>query len=279
MRVPNRIQFWTLLSILFAGLIGFSPVHGVDDELRGVAFPERFSIRAGYYFIEDADTEVAVLDSTILAAGVSLNKTLGVDDRESVPRLDMAYRFNARHAMEFGYFKFDRTGKRRIGIDVEIGDEVYFIGEEVLTKTEYELIRAGYTYSFYHSPKVELAISVGLNISRYDFDFSLSDGSRRVSSGTTAPLPMTGLRMGYKLNDNWSIYYQAESFFVDFDDEISGTLLNNEVNLQYKFNSGLALGFGLTRVGSDLDYDGSKGRGRISDTHTGYLLFGSYYFK
>lgn len=62
------------------------------------------------------------------------------------------------------------------------------------------------------------------------------------------------------------------------DDDLKGALLNNELSVEYQFNNGIALGFGLDRVGADLDYTSDDGKGRITDSYDGYLLYGSYYF-
>ena len=147
----------------------------------------------------------------------------------------MYYRFNERHRIEFSTFSMDRDGTKILELEVDIEDQTFSIGEQLTSDISYELYRLGYSYSFFHSDKVELAVSVGLNITKYEFDFENADGTKTSKSDATAPLPMFGLRVGYAINSNWSMHYLAESFFIEIEDTYKGSLLNNEVNLQYRF--------------------------------------------
>jgi len=113
---------------------------------------------------------------------------------------------------------------------------------------------------------------------RYDFNFSLDDGTRASTNGASAPLPMFGLRMGYAINSNWSVHYISESFILEIGNEFKGTLLNYELNLEYKFDNKIAIGAGLVRSSTDLEVKDSDWTGGIVDSYRGILIYGGYYF-
>jgi len=243
-----------------------------------VAFPEKFMFRLAYYDIDSADTKITVFNNEGLGAGYSFSRDLGGDDSATVPRIDMYYRFNERHRIDFSTFSIDRDGTKILQLEVELGDEIFSIGETLRSDISYDLYRIGYSYSFFHSDRVELAVSVGLNITKYDFKFTNEDGSSISKGDATAPLPTWGLRMGYAINSNWSLHYLAETFYIEVEDTYKGTLFNNEVNFQYRFLDNFLVGAGITHVSTDLEASDSDWKGAIVDSHSGYLLFAGFHF-
>jgi len=238
---------------------------------------ENFMIRLVSYSVENADTDMTVLSDDNIGTGFSYADDLGGDTRTIVPRLDMYYRFNDRHRIEFSNFKYERDGRQLLAIDIDIEDQTYSIGETVVSDITYELLKIGYAYSFYHSTEVELSFTAGLNITSYDFNFELADGSQADSSRVNAPMPMFGLRMSYAINPRWSVHYLAETFFIEVGDSLEGAFLAYELDLQYRFSNNFTLGFGVSRFSMDLDANDDDWNGKIADSHRGVLLFASYY--
>ena len=266
-------RIFSLGSLLLLGLIYVNSASAEED----VVFPEKFMIRLASYSVKDADTDITVLSDNKIGTGFSYADDLGGDTRTTVPRLDMYYRFNDRHRVEFANFKFERDGRQLLQIDIDIEDQTYSVGETVVSDISYEFLKLGYAYSFYHSDAVELSLTAGLNITSYDFNYELADGSESSSSRASAPLPMFGLRMSYAINPRWSLHYLSETFFIEVNDSLKGAFLSYELDLQYKFSNNFVLGFGLTRFSIDLSADDDEWRGRIADSHRGVLLFASYY--
>ena len=152
------------------------------------------------------------------------------------------------------------------------------MNDTIVSNIKYTLFKRGHTYSFYHSPSVELSFTAGLNATKYNFNYSRDNGSQALMSGASAPLPMFGLRMGYRINSNWSINYISETFFIEIDNTFKGTLLNYELDIEYKFDNKLAPGAGLVRSSIDLEVDNSDWAGSIVDSYRGVLLYAAYYF-
>ena len=248
------------------------------ETTANLAFPDKTMIRLSSYSVNQASTEISVLSSAGAGTVISFDEDLGGEDRATIPRIDGYYRFNERHRIDFSSFNIDRDGSKTISANLSIGDENYLLNDTIVSQIEYNLFKLGYAYSFYHSPKVELSFTAGLNATKYNFNYSLDNGSQASANGASAPLPMFGLRMGYRINSNWSVNYISETFFIEIEDTFKGTFLNYELGLEYKFDNKLAIGAGLVRSSIDLEVKGSDWSGSIVDSYRGVLLYAAYYF-
>lgn len=269
-RVPCE-RLLPLILLLLA--ISAAPATAAAEDL---AFPERFTLRVASYSVRGADTDLTVLSSQFTGSGFNFASDLGGEEDVDIPRIDGFYRINERHRLEFGALQIDRDGRGRLQIDIDIGDESYSVGDEVVSRIEYDLLKLGYAYSFYRSPEVELSFSLGLDITSYSFKYELSDGTSADESEASGPLPMFGMRLAYRINPRWSLHYLTEVLFVETGDT-EGSIQNYEIDLRYRFDRAIVLGAGLTRFSIDVDSEDTDWRGRIADTHQGFLLFGAYY--
>lgn len=243
-----------------------------------LAFPQKFMVRLASYSVQNADTVIAVANSNSgVGAAYSFSKDLGGENNLTIPRLDAYYRFNERHRIDFSAFSIDRDGRKVLELDVDLEDQTYTIGDTLASDIKYDLFKVAYGYSFYRSDRVELGFTAGLHITSYEFDFELSDGTQGRSADVTAPLPMFGLLVSYAINPNWSLHYKSESFVIEFEDVLKGSIINNEIDIQYHFNDNFVLGAGITRFSTDLTADDTDWKGRIADSHRGLLVYGSYY--
>ncbi len=265
-------------AIITLGMATGSAV-AAEDEAPGVAFPDKYMIRLGTYIVDGSDTQFSVSSNKLgLGTVIDYQRDLGGENRDTIPRIDAYYRFNERHRIDFTSFSIDRKGSRTLAIDITIGDESYSAEETVNSSIKYTLYKLGYAYSFYHSPKVELSFTTGLNITSYDLSFSDTTGGKAEAAGFTAPLPMFGLRMGYAITPKWSVNYVAEAFFIEFEDKLKGALVNYELNTEYKLFKHFAIGAGLARMGTNVEVNDDDWKGQVSDSYRGYTFFGTFYF-
>jgi hypothetical protein len=249
-----------------------------DDEAQVYAFPDKWMIRLGAYIVDGSNTTVSVGSPVGLGAIIDYQKDLGGEDSDTIPRIDAYYRFNERHRIDFTSFSIDRKGERTLAVDLTIGDQDFFASETLFSDIKYTLYRVGYGYSFYHSPKTELTLTAGLNITEYDLTFALADGSKAESAGVSVPLPVVGLRMGYAITPKWNVHYVSEAFFIDFDDSFRGAIINFELNTEYRLFKHFALGAGIARIGVDAEVDDDDWRGKVTDSYRGFNVFGTFYF-
>ncbi len=257
-----------LLSLSFMAV----PVVAAEDG----AFSNKFIFRLAYYSVSDADTDISVLNENGIGTGVNFSGDLGGESTATIPRIDMYYRFNEKHRIDFAMYTIKRHGNELLQIDIDWEDQSYSIGERIVTDIRFDLLKLGYGYTVYHSPKVEINVTAGLNITGYDFDYRLANGSKAGTSDASAPLPMFGLRVSYALTPKWSIHYLSETFFVDFENELTGAFLNYELDLRYRAGENILFGVGTARLSIDLKSDAEDWRGRIADSHRGILFYVGY---
>ena len=270
----------SVVAVFIASVMATGNVNAAEDDTLAVAFPDKYMVRIGSYIVDGADTQFSVTsDIGGLGTVIDYSRDLGGESRETIPRIDAYYRFNPRHRIDFTAFSIGRQGSRTLAIDPPITiDGVDYSGGTLNSEIKYTLYKLGYAYSFYHSSKVELSISAGINFTDYELKFADTNGADASTAGVTAPLPMFGLRMGYAITPKWSVHYVAESFFIDIDDKLRGALINYELNTEYKLFKHFAIGAGLARIGSNLEVNDDDWTGSVSDSYRGYTLFGTFYF-
>ena len=281
MIIIKRYTRSAVISFFIAVMASTSMIKNViaeENEELTVAFPDKWKIRLGAYIIDGANTTVSVNSDISLGAIIDYQKDLGGEDGDTIPRIDAYYRFNERHRIDFTAWSINRQGERTLSVDIDIGDENFSATETLLSDIKYSLYRLGYGYSFYHSPKVELTLTAGLNITAYDLSFTTSDGSKAEAADVTVPIPVIGLRMGYAITPKWNVRYVSEAFFVDIDDTFRGAILNFELNTEYRLFKHFALGAGLARIGINAEVDDEDWRGKVTDSYRGFNLFGTFYF-
>ncbi|MBT8130108.1 MAG: hypothetical protein KJP10_08950 [Gammaproteobacteria bacterium] len=281
MRFIKRYTRSAAISFLIAVMASTSMIKNViaeENEELTVAFPDTWMIRLGAYIIDGANTTVSVGSDVALGAIIDYQKDLGGEDGDTIPRIDAYYRFNERHRIDFTSFSIDRKGTRTLDATITIGDETYNANETINSDIKYTLYRVGYGYSFYHSPKTELTLTAGLNITEYDLKFSLVSGGQAESAGVTVPLPVVGLRMGYAITPKWYVRYVSEAFFIDIDDKFRGAIINFELNTEYRLFKHFALGAGLARIGVNAEVNDDDWKGKVTDSYRGFNVFGTFYF-
>jgi hypothetical protein len=276
-RHTKSVAMFCFAAAISSTLLVSNAIAEGSQELT-VAFPDKWMVRLGAYIIDRADTTVSVNTAIGIGTVIDYERDLGGEDSDTIPRIDAYYRFNERHRIDFTSFVIDRKGQRTLDIDLDIGDENFTASETIQSDIKYTLYKLGYAYSFYHSPKVELSISAGLNITDYELSFANATGDKFETAGVTVPLPVFGLRMGYAITPKWSVRYVSEAFFIEFDDTFKGALLNYELNTEYKLFKHFAIGAGIAGLAIDAEINDDEWRGQVTDSYRGYTLFGTFYF-
>lgn len=276
----NRVKVVAapIVAIIISSVMLAGSVNAAEEEAATVAFPDTWMLRLGAYIVDGSSTQFSVSSPVGLGTVIDYQRDLNGESRDTIPRIDAYYRFNDRHRIDFTTFAIDRKGTRSIDVAITIEDQIYNANETVNSEIKYNLYKLGYAYSFYHSPKVELSLSAGLNITSYDLSFSNSTGDKVEAAGFTAPLPMFGLRLGYAITPKWNVHYVTEAFFIEFEDTVKGALISYELNMEYKLFKNFAIGAGLARFGTSVEVNDDDWKGKVSDNYRGYTVFGTLYF-
>ena len=279
----NQLIQSVIMLAVITGVVSVTVFKNVAAEENGdltFAFPDKYMIRLGAYIVDGTDTQFSVSsDVGGIGTVIDYQRDLGGENGATIPRIDAYYRFNERHRIDFTAFSIDRKGSRTLAVNppIQIGNED-FAGGTLNSDIKYTLYKLGYVYSFYHSSRVELGLSAGLNITSYDLSFSNAAGDKVETADITAPLPMFGLRLGYAITPKWYVHYISEAFFIDFADTVKGALLNFELNTEYKLLKNFAIGAGVARFSTNVEVNDNSWKGKVSDSYRGFTVFGTFYF-
>jgi hypothetical protein len=255
------------------------------DQNNSVSGPwERFSINLGG-FITDLDSEFR-LDSKRSGLGtvIDLENVLDLEETTEVFRVDALCRLgqSRRHRLDFSYFDLSRDATRKIGREIQFGDERFFIGTTVHSFFDLKIYKGAYTYSFFQNEHFDIGASLGLHV--MDIGVGLSD--RRTgtaqSETVTAPVPVVGLRGTFAFTPKLFLKESIEFFWVELDD-YKGKLIDINIALEYNVWKHLGLGIGYNTVRIDISADGDDllgGNllGGVEFDYSGLQLYGKIYF-
>lgn len=267
--------------LLMYGFLSMPMLQAAEnaESLPDESYPDKFKILLGSYLIQDTNTEISI-NSSIGNIGtvIDMERDLGTEDRLSVPRIDGYYRFNDKHRLNFGWFNIKRQGTTTTSIDITIGDEVFLSNSVVESIVDTTFLKLAYAYSFYKSPKVELSFIAGLNLMDYSVVVDNKTIGRVETADVTAALPVFGMSMSYAISPRWLVHYRFETFYIELDNEIRGSLLDAELSVEYRVLKNMGIGLGLNRFALDAKVKSSSYSGGVADLYRGINLYVSAYF-
>ena len=243
------------------------------------SYPDKFKILFGSYFVQDTNTEVSINGAVgNIGTTIDMQRDLGTEDKLSVPRIDGYYRFNDKHRIEFAWFNVVRKGTKTISLEIDVGDETFFKSEVIDSKVDTTFFKLAYGYSFYKSPKVELSFIAGLNMLDYSLSVSEKGTGKIETAEVTAPLPVFGISMDYVISPRWLVHYKFETFYIELDDKIRGSLVDAELGVEYRLYKNMGIGLGFNRFALDAKVKSSSYSGAVADLYRGVNLYVSAYF-
>jgi hypothetical protein len=243
------------------------------------SLPDRFMLRMGGYHAQNADT-IARLSANNLPVGtyIDFHDTLGGDTATTVFRMDGLYRFNDKHSLNFSWYALRFTGSRVLSEDINWGDQTFPINAQVSSEIKFDVYKLSYQYSVYHNDKVELGASFGLHIMHAFAGITASGIGQSEGDAVTAPLPVFGLFADYKFTPRFSIYYNYQWFFINYQDQFKGGLQDFLFGLEYRVFRNVALGVAYNRFGLNVEAKGNAKTLNLNTNWNGGMLYGAVYF-
>lgn len=247
-------------------LLPFTTVQAQTDD------DNRWSVSLGV-FITDRSTDTR-LDGTGGDPGtpVDVERDLGLDNSDSVFRLDGYFKFNEKHRIDASWFDLSRTGTKVIQKDIEWNDTIFPIDTQINSDFDLAIYKLSYTWSFMRRDNSFLGLTGGLYIA--DIGAAL-DGpilGAREAADVTAPLPVVGLRGQYDFAEKWSLRYSGEFFALEVDNW-DGSIVDLYAGVDYQFHDKFAVGLGYNSVTIDVDVAKNDFTGSIDWGYGGALLF------
>jgi hypothetical protein len=255
-------------------LIGAAPVWAEEEQLS-----DRFMLRLGGYYVKNADT-ILRLDANNLPVGtyIDFHDTLGGDTTSTVFRADGLFRFNDKHALELSWYNLKFTGVRQLSKDIIWNNQTYTASTVVDSKIKFDIYKLNYQYSVYHSKDVELGGLIGFHVMRTFAGISASGVNEAQSQAVTAPLPVWGIFADYNFTPRFSVYYNYQVFFIDYQDKARGGMQDTLFGLEYRLFRHFALGAAYNRFNLNMELKGDKATLNLDTGWNGGMLYGSLYF-
>ncbi len=238
-----------------------------DSSRAGEIKPEsRFSMRVSA--VDDRIDSEFVRDAAGNVPGtrLDLEDELGLSDSETMLLFDARYRFGYFHRVEFAYSSIDRDGAVSSARLLNVGQNRFDAGDQLLTTFDAQTFRLSYGYSIIRDNQKELGISGGLHQTRVKTEIVSNLGVRE-SSSPDPLLPTIGAYAMVALGNRLEVSADVHMFRMDFD-RYDGSMTFARVDATWNF-SNMALGVGYSFYSMDLDVASSELEGSFDFRHQG----------
>jgi len=247
-----------------------------DTDAAGIA-DRNGSFSFGYFVIRNINSRLYLgPDDVPLAARLDLSRDLGLKDSASVLRLGFLYTFGRRHGISLGYYDFGNEGGRDLTRTVELGDSVFEIGTRISASYKERILKLGYNLIFHEDEKILLAVTPGMHFSSIDFRIrapATGISSEREEGGSaTAPLPMVGGRLRYRITPKLAMDVQSDIFFLN-QSEQRGSLTDSYLSFEHQTYDRIAFGAGINRWALAIDFTDDGERWDWQSVYTGAYLY------
>ncbi len=167
---------------------------------------------------------------------------------------------------------------------IRFGDVIFPANLPLSSFFNVDVYSLGYSYSFLHDEKKELAFNVGLQFQDIEMGISgnLGPGFITEEADVVAPLPTFGGSFDYAISDKWIFTSLVGVFALEIDlgddSKFSGEILQINTGVAYKAfkNVAFALQYNYFRV--DVDVDDPDWMGSLKYEYRGPVLAIAVYF-
>jgi hypothetical protein len=280
----HRLSVVSLLVIV--AVFGGARAGAGDDSEEEGPFARGFGY-VGAFFVTQTNTEIRLFSTDVpLGTRLNLEKDLGLRDSFTVPRMTLGWRFGKRHILTGGYYDLSRDGFKRLERTIELPrDNDLDVGLEVATRFKTRIAKLQYTYLFHRDKKVTLGVGAGLFVASLGAELTLTGnvGSKQGSAtaldeSVTAPLPVFGLRLTYKITTKWGLFASSDWFLLSYRDEYKGILSDTQVYAAHRTFKHVGFAAGINIQTFDIELDDDDLLWQIDLRGVGFLAAVTFYF-
>ena len=242
---------------------------------------EKFTLAIGAYGVFRYDSN-ALLTSRDFGVGLAFSPEdlLGLDSRQTVLRLEGTWLFRPSHALTFSWYDISSSNSISVERDFEWVDQdgntiTIPIGASVGSRLDYNILKLGYSWSFYNSEKVRLSAGAGLHMTEITLGLNAettSTGVNASSGKTTLPLPVVSFALNYQVTPRFSWYLKTEVFALSFDDW-RGAYDDATVGVEYRVMEWLGIGVALNNNSLRVVEENPDTRFEFENRINGAMLF------
>jgi hypothetical protein len=124
-----------------------------------------------------------------------------------------------------------------------------------------------------------LALNVGLYVVAFDLGVRVAGTGPGAEEGgsLTAPLPVLGGRLVYRVKPRLNVVASADWFFLNYGD-YKGSMNNAVAFVQHHTFKHVGFGGGLNRMAVDIEADSEDWFGDLEYIQTGWVAYAVFYF-
>ncbi len=230
-----------------------------------------FSLKVGAIQFSGIETSyLADVNGGPLSTTIDFDRDLGVSDSEGSYLLEGIYWLDSKQRLDLSLYNIERSGDKRIEREITFGEETYGINTVVESEFNMQTMIATYSYLFHSHEKVDLGFTAGLHINEIELSLETDVGDARETVKQTAPLPVIGLLLSYRLSEAWTINYQNRVFALSFD-SYRGSLNDSKIGFEYRVHKNLGVEFGFNRRSSELEVKEDGILKKLDNLASGFL--------
>jgi hypothetical protein len=268
------MQAWRPVLLLALLMPGIAPAQGTSWSIHP-ALQDRWNLQFGLQ-VPTIRTDARLDSAAGRGTSVNFEDTLGLSNNKAMPVLLGMARLGERWRLEFEASSLHRSGSRTLDRTINWGNNSYTFGTTVASQFDSDIFRLSGGYSFVKSNVAELGVALGLHAT--DFSTSLSApnlGAQR--NDVIAPLPTIGVYGAYAFTPRWLLSGRVDYFSLNVDN-YSGSLVNFNAGVDYRFARNFGVGLGYRHVDYQLSASNSRFTGDVNYRFSGpmFYLTGSF---
>ena len=153
----------------------------------------------GYYWFTSISGDVKLEGGSLDGTKLNLKDDLDIDDESYA--VGEAFLGFGNHHLTFSFYRADYKGTATLTKDINVGGDIYPVGDRIKSKLEYDVFDLTYQYDLLDLENVLAGFSLGLlgRVRVYDLQLKVSSETldQSAKEDYTVPLPLLGLNLHF----------------------------------------------------------------------------------
>jgi hypothetical protein len=238
-------------------LAGVAAQHCAADDYFSPT-DERVRLSLGAMYLSSS-TSLQLDPSTGVGAGtggtyINAEQDFGLSRSNFEPKFDATVRVETRHRLSLDYFTLDRSGDATVGSSTIVFKNVKFLpGDPLETQLSLRLVGLTYGYSFWHSPTLEIAGTLGVHATDISALAKVETQSMHIiqTDDQAGPLPTVGIDATWVASRRFYFDGRVQYVRVHLND-LTGSLGIYDFDALYRYRYNIAFGLGYTALRASL---------------------------